>query len=119
MQVEGQQTVFAVGDCTNTPEEKTALSADLAATCAARNILSLAEGRPASLSFPSSVCFGVPKPPPPQTPSMPFPFPPSSVLSLGALLLLFLPLKAASEATAAVILLPAAALLHTQSVAPC
>lgn len=49
--------VFACGDCAGTAEEKTALSADLGATLAARNIIRAARGEPL-LQFPEDVCAG-------------------------------------------------------------
>ncbi|KAL4421653.1 hypothetical protein ABPG75_010944 [Micractinium tetrahymenae] len=45
LQVRGWRNVFAAGDCTNTPEEKTAAFAGVAATVAAGNIIVLHAGK--------------------------------------------------------------------------
>ncbi|KAK3277935.1 hypothetical protein CYMTET_14095 [Cymbomonas tetramitiformis] len=62
LQVKGMPGVFAVGDCTNTGEEKNALNADLQASLAAENIRRLARGA-ALQTFPSGVCHGAWEPP--------------------------------------------------------
>lgn len=50
--------MFSAGDCTNTNDEKTALSADLAAALAAENVIRLADGQNDLLRFPESNCHG-------------------------------------------------------------
>jgi len=63
LQVEGCSNVFAVGDCCSSPEEKNALNADLAATCASQNILRKSRGESDLLRFPGGVCHGAPRVP--------------------------------------------------------
>lgn len=50
--------VFAAGDCTDTADEKTAFSADLAAALAAQNITRMSEGKTDLLTFPESSTLG-------------------------------------------------------------
>lgn len=49
--------VFAAGDCTDSPEEKTAFAASLSGALAAINIINAAFGKPL-LRFPQDICFG-------------------------------------------------------------
>ncbi|GMH35871.1 hypothetical protein BSKO_03739 [Bryopsis sp. KO-2023] len=58
LQVTGWDNVFSVGDCSNTPEEKTALAADLAARVACKNIVCLSQGAADLLKFPEAICHG-------------------------------------------------------------
>lgn len=57
IKVEGMRGVFSAGDCTSFNEEKTALSADLAASLAARNIERLDSGMEL-LTYPEGVAYG-------------------------------------------------------------
>ncbi len=60
---DGTDFVFAIGDCCDTDEEKNALTADLNATLAAKNILKLLQGgghdEQQLLRYPQDVCFGL------------------------------------------------------------
>jgi NADH dehydrogenase FAD-containing subunit len=59
LQVKGLPAyVFAAGDCTDTPEEKTAFAAELAATLAAKNIIRLAAEQPL-LRYPQDLLGGL------------------------------------------------------------
>eukprot|EP00803_Ostreobium_quekettii_P009912 evm.model.scf_942EXC.3 EVM.evm.TU.scf_942EXC.3 scf_942EXC:24897-28282(+) len=57
LQVEGMRGVFSAGDCTSIAEEKTALTADLAATLAARNIERMDNGR-VLMVYPEGATYG-------------------------------------------------------------
>jgi NADH dehydrogenase FAD-containing subunit len=59
LQVKGLPAyIFAAGDCTDSPEEKTAFAADLAATLAAKNIIRLAAEQPL-LRYPQDLLGGL------------------------------------------------------------
>ena len=57
LKVDGLRGVFSAGDCTSSNEEKTALSADLAASLAAQNIERL-DGGVELMTYPEGVTYG-------------------------------------------------------------
>lgn len=62
LQVVGHPNVFACGDCMCTQFEKTAFTAEISAMQAARNIISMENGR-RLMSYPEDVCLGASAPP--------------------------------------------------------
>ena len=58
LQVDGYENVFAVGDCMRWNDEKNAMSADLSASLASRNVIRMIEERGELLVYPEGVCYG-------------------------------------------------------------